>query len=114
MPIAGNYVLAVSMDIDPDHADLVNEVYDTEHIPYLLEVPGVIAATRGKGEAFRFFVGGAEKDVPAPAPAYTALYEIESPEVLTSPEWQSAVERGRWPGVRQYTSNRVTALYKVR
>ena len=40
-------------------------------------------------------------------PAYTALYELESPEVLVTPAWAAAVEKGRWPAqVRPHTRNR--------
>lgn len=33
------------MDVDPKEA-LFNQVYDTEHVPNLLKVPGVHAVTR--------------------------------------------------------------------
>lgn len=109
-----SYIFVVSMDVDPAHEALFNEVYDTEHIPYLLEVPGVRSARRLKGEPFQVAIGGEVKDMPAPSPVYTALYEIDGPEVLTSPEWQAAVEKGRWgPEVRPHTSNRSHALMKV-
>ena len=40
-------------------------------------------------------------------PRYSAIYEIESPDVLTSDAWASAVDQGRWPDeVRPYTTNR--------
>jgi hypothetical protein len=41
MPINTKYLFVASMDVDPDKEDLFNEVYDTEHIPNLLKVPGV-------------------------------------------------------------------------
>jgi hypothetical protein len=113
MTIESRYILVVSMDVDPAHEDFFNEVYDTEHVPYLLKVPGVHACTRAKGEPFQFAVGGEIKDVPAPSPVYTAIYEVDGPKVLTSPEWQKAVETGRWPSVRPHTSNRSHALFKV-
>jgi hypothetical protein len=50
MPINSKYVFVASMDVDLDKEDLFNEVYDTEHVPNLLNVPGVHAATRIKGE----------------------------------------------------------------
>ena len=108
------FLFVVSMDVDPAHEALFNEVYDTEHIPYLLEVPGVRAAYRMKGQPFAVAIGGEVKQMPAPNPVYTALYEIAAPEVLTSAEWQAAVEKGRWAThVRQHTSNRKHALMKV-
>lgn len=108
------YIFVVSMDVDPAHEALFNDVYDNEHIPYLLKVPGVRGASRMKGEPFAVAIGGEVKEMPAPSPVYTALYEIDGPEVLTSAEWQAAVEKGRWPTeVRQHTTNRKHALMKV-
>ncbi|MEL7467887.1 MAG: hypothetical protein AAFN27_05510 [Pseudomonadota bacterium] len=114
MPVTAAYLFIVSMDVDLAHEDLFNEVYDTEHIPYLLKVPGVVSAQRMKGEPFKVAVGGVINEMPAPSPVYTAIYEIESPDVLTSPEWQNAVETGRWPSVRPYTSNRSHQLMRMR
>ena len=46
-------------------------------------------------------------------PRYSALYEVESPEVLVSDAWAKAVEQGRWPGeVRPFTRNRRHVLYR--
>jgi hypothetical protein len=50
MPITSKYLFVASMDVEPDKENLFNEVYDTEHIPNLLTVPGVYAVTRIKGE----------------------------------------------------------------
>jgi len=114
MPIQSRYIFVASMDVDPDKEDIFNEVYDTEHVPNLLKVPGVHAVTRLKGEAFALSIGGAEKQVAHDGPRYSALYDIDSPEVLVSPEWAKAVEEGRWPThVRPYTRNRRHALYRV-
>ena len=115
MPINSNYLFVASMDVDPDKEALFNEVYDTEHIPNLLKVPGVRAVTRMAGEPFAMSIGGAEKKVAHDGPRYSAVYEIDGPQVLTSPAWAKAVEDGRWPGeVRPFTHNRRHALYKVR
>ena len=114
MPVSAKYLFIASMDVDPAHEDLFNEVYDTEHIPNLLKVPGVRAVTRIKSEPFAFAIGGEEKKVAHEGPRYSALYEIDGPQVLVSPEWAKAVEAGRWPGqVRPHTRNRRHALYKV-
>ncbi len=50
MPFSTKYVFVVSMDVDSDKEALFNEVYDTEHVPLILSVPGVRAATRLVGE----------------------------------------------------------------
>jgi hypothetical protein len=115
MPVKSKYLFVVSMDVDPAKEALFNEVYDTEHIPNLMKVPGVGAVTRAAGEPFAVSIGGEQKKVAHEGPRYTALYEIDSPAVLTSPAWAKAVEAGRWPGeVRPHTKNRRHALYKVR
>jgi hypothetical protein len=115
MPIESKYVFIASMDVEPDKEDIFNEVYDTEHIPNLLKVPGVHAVTRLKGESFVLSIGGAEKEIAHEGPTYSALYDIDGPHVLVSPEWAKAVEAGRWPNhVRPFTRNRRHALYKVR
>jgi hypothetical protein len=115
MPIKSKYLFVASMDVAPEKEALFNEVYDTEHVPALLKVPGVHAATRIAGEPFAVSIGGVEKQVTPEGPRYSALFEIDGPHVLVSPEWAKAVEHGRWPGeVRPFTSNRKHALYRVR
>src|SRR5919106_5983127 len=108
MPIKSKYLFIASMDVDPDKDALFNEVYDTEHVPNLLKVPGLIAVARFKREPVRLSIGGEIKTIEFEnEPRYSAVYEIESPEVLTSPTWAKAVEDGRWPAqVRPYTTNR--------
>ncbi|MHA1529403.1 MAG: hypothetical protein ACTSVG_10295 [Alphaproteobacteria bacterium] len=114
MPISAKYLFIVSMDVAPECEALFNEVYDREHVPNLLQVPGVRAVSRLKGEPFKVAIGGKVKQIDTPRPVYTALYEIDGPEVLTSPEWSAAVERGRWPAeVRPHTSNRRHALMRA-
>lgn len=114
MPLKSKYVFVASMDVEPDKEALFNEVYDTEHAPNLLKVPGVHSVTRMKGEAFAIAMGGVKKDVAHEGPRYSAIYEIDGPHVLVSPEWAKAVEVGRWPSqVRPFTRNRHHARYKV-
>jgi hypothetical protein len=115
MPIKSKYLFVASMDVAPDKEALFNEVYDTEHVPNLLKVPGVRAVVRMEGEPFAMSIGGEEKRVMHDGPRHSALYEIDSPDVLVSPEWAKAVEAGRWPGeVRPFTRNRRHALYRLR
>src|SRR6202030_2245549 len=97
MPINSKYVFVASMDVDPEKEDLFNEIYDTEHVPNLLNVPGVRSATRFKGESFMLSIGGGKKDVTHEGARYSAVYEIDGPHVLVSPEWAKAGEAGRWP-----------------
>ena len=112
MPIQSRYVLIASMDVDPPYEDLFNEVYDGEHVPHLLKVPGVRSVARLKGEPFTLAIANGFKEMPAPAPIYTAIYEIDHPDVLKSAEWAQAVEAGRWASeVRPHTKSRHHAVY---
>lgn len=115
MPIATKYLFFASMDVASEKEALFNEVYDQEHVPALLKVPGVISVSRLKQEPLEMMLGGERRTITAEGePAYTAIYEIESPEVLVSAEWAAAVEAGRWPGeVRPHTKNRRHVLRKV-
>jgi hypothetical protein len=115
MPIDSKYLFVVSMDVDVGKEALFHEVYDTEHIPNLLKVPGVRGVTRMAGEPFAVSIGGVEKQVTHEGPRYSAIYEIDGPHVLVSRDWAEAVEAGRWPSeVRPFTRNRRHALYRVR
>ncbi len=115
MPISTRYLFTASMDVEPDKEALFNEVYDQEHVPNLLKVPGVISVTRLTLEPLTLSNGDERRpSVVEGEPKHSANYEIESPEVLVSREWGEAVEAGRWPGeVRPYTSNRRHTLRKV-
>ena len=114
MPIQTRYVLSASMDVDPPKEALFNEAYDKEHIPKLLTVPGVVAVARFKCEPVTIIVGGERRTIVFEnEPRYSAFYEIESPEVLTSPAWAKAIDEGSWPGqIRPYTRNRRHLLYR--
>jgi hypothetical protein len=114
MPGEARYLFIVSMDVAPDKEALFNEVYDQEHVPNLLEVPGVLRVTRARSEDFAMTIGGERKEVPAASPRYVAIYELADAEVLASAAWAKAVEAGRWPGeVRPFTTNRRHSLAKV-
>ncbi len=115
MPITTRYLFIASMDIAPDKEALFNEVYDKEHVPTLMKVPGVLSITRLTAEPLTMSMGGERRTIVAEGePKYSAIYEIESPEVLVSKEWAEAVELGRWPGeVRPHTRNRRHVLRKV-
>ncbi|MGK0172537.1 MAG: hypothetical protein ACI9W2_004275 [Gammaproteobacteria bacterium] len=115
MPTNSRYFFVVSMDVDPDKEDFFNEVYDTEHVPYLNAVPGVLSATRTTREPLRMMLAGEERTMdPGDEPKYSVTYEIRSPDVLLSPEWAAAGERGQWASqVRPHTSNRRHILRKT-
>lgn len=108
MPVSSKYLFVASMDVEPDKESLFNEVYDQEHIPNLLKVPGVISVARYRMRELTMLIGGERKVMRFEnEPQHHALYEIESPDVLLSDNWGEAVEQGRWAQeVRPYTKNR--------
>ena len=108
MPLRTRYLFTAAMDVEPGKDAIFNEVYDKEHVPSLLQVPGVVSVARFRRRELEMFIGGERKKIVIDGePAYTALYEIESPGVLVTPQWAAAVEQGRWPAqVRPYTKNR--------
>ena len=114
MPIQTPYLFTAAMDVEPTREALFNEIYDGEHVPLILKVPGVVAAARFKRQELTMVIGGERKTIVVEhEPLYNALYEIESPEVLTSDAWAKAVDQGRWPGqVRPHTKNRRHVLYR--
>ena len=117
MAITGKWVFTAAMDVDADKEALFNEVYDKEHVPHLLQVPGVVSVTRAKLDTLRVTMGGETKTFSPQAqgrPRYACYVELENPDVLTSAAWSKAVDAGRWSGeVRPFTRNRQHTLHKV-
>ena len=109
------FLFTAAMDVDPAKEALFNEVYDTEHVPELLKVPGVFAVQRFTLVPLKMSIGGEVKTIVADGePKFSATYELESAEVLTSDAWAKAVEKGRWPAqVRPFTRNRRHTLRKL-
>jgi hypothetical protein len=109
------FIFIAAMDVDADKEALFNEVYDTEHVPELLKVPGVLAVHRTTLQPLKLAIGGEVKSIVfEDEPKYSAIYELESADVLTSSAWAKAVEVGRWGAqVRPYTRNRRHTLRKV-
>ncbi|MGH7392478.1 MAG: hypothetical protein ACREM3_23930 [Candidatus Rokuibacteriota bacterium] len=114
MAITTRYLFSAAMDVAPEREALFNEVYDREHVPLLLKVPGVVSVARFTREPVTMIIGGERKTIVVEdQPRYQALYELESPDVLVSEPWGKAVDQGRWPGeVRPYTKNRRHILYR--
>src|SRR3989442_8459343 len=99
MPTTSRYLFTASMDVEAAKEALFNEVYDREHVPTILKVPGVVSALRFKRRPLEMVIGGERKKIVIEGePTYTALYELTSPAVLVSPQFAKAVELGRWPG----------------
>ena len=115
MATRSRYLFIASMDVEPAKQAIFNEVYNTEHCPMLSQVPGVGLISRFELQDLNMSMGGETRTIKIEGePTHHAIYELESPEVLTSAAWAEAVEVGRWPGVvRPHTRNRRIALHRV-
>jgi hypothetical protein len=97
------YLYVVQMDVPPELEDDFNRIYDTQHIPEIMKVPGVLGVKRYVLE--RTAVPG--------VPKYTAVYRVASPDVPHSAAWIAASDTGDWkPRIRPHTTNRIHALYR--
>ncbi len=113
--LPGSYIFTASMDVTDDKEALFNEVYDTEHVPLFSKVPGVISIARFKTQDLVLAIGGERKAIVIEGePKYSAIYEVESPDVLSSDAWMEASEAGRWAEqVRPHTGNRKHTLRHI-
>jgi len=56
-------LFSAAMDVEPSREGLFNEVYDNEHVPLLLAVPGVISVARFKREELTMIIGGERRTI---------------------------------------------------
>ena len=69
-------LLLIAMNVAPEHENEFNEWYNSEHLPALGAVPGVLRARRYRG------TGATQR--------YAAIYHFANPDVPSSPSWKSA------------------------
>ena len=71
------YVYVVQMDI-PQHLEAeFNRIYDVDHVPTILKVPGVRSCARYRLE---------HSTIPT-MPRYLAVYEVDSADVMKTAAW---------------------------
>ena len=90
-----DYILVVQLDVPAAHDAEFNRLYDAEHVPNLLSVPGVSG-----GQRYRLEPGGGDM-LP-----YLAIYQIDSPELPESAAWQEKANTPGWLEVRKHISAR--------
>ena len=59
------YLFIASMNAEPDRESVFYEVYDTEHLPLILKVPGVLSAKRYETVPLIMVIGGQKKSLVA-------------------------------------------------
>ena len=96
-----DYILIVQLDVDKKHEKEFNELYDGEHVPNLLSVPGVVAGQRYELER------NGEDEL-----RYLAIYEIERPDIPDGDAWQKAATTPGWMSVRGHVTARRRGVFR--
>jgi hypothetical protein len=86
---AASHFYMVTFEIAREDEKDFNDIYDTEHVPNILRVKGVLGVIR-----FRDASPNAAGWL-----VYSALYLIERPDLPDTPEWKAASDTGRWAPV---------------
>ena len=82
-PAGAAALLLIAMNVAPEQEHEFNEWYNTEHLPQLGAVPGVLAARRYRG------TGATQR--------YAAIYHFANPDVPNSAAWKTAANTP-WTG----------------
>lgn len=99
LAFATPYMFTLMLDVEPQNEVAMNEVYDSEHIPALLQVEGLMNAARFLTRHVSL-------------PRYLTVYEISDPVVLRTASWEAAASVGRWRSdIAPYTFNKHRAVY---
>jgi hypothetical protein len=100
-PEGAGGLLLVGMTPAPEVETAFNAWYDTEHVPALARVTGVLSARRFRAQN-------------SSGPKYVALYHLASPEVITGPEWKRASESTPMPErIRPQISDRLRLVCRA-
>jgi len=87
MPHETRYLYVAQIAVPKSLEQRFTELYDEEHVPALMTVPGVRSCSRFK------LVWSDTPDMPE----YLATYDVDAPDVPKSPEWRKASGVGKWP-----------------
>lgn len=99
MSARGSGLLLVMIDIDPEHEEEFNRWYDEEHLPERVGCEGFLSGRR--------FVSVEGE------PKYLALYELESPEVLSGEAYQKMMPPSEWTKkISRHFTRQVRNVYR--
>lgn len=96
-----DYTLVVQLDVPEEHDAEFNRLYSVEHVPSLLSVPGV-----SNGQRYKLEQDGNDML------RYLATYDLESPDIIHSAEWEKKATTPGWMGVRQHISARRRGVFR--
>ena len=95
------YFYLVTFEIAPEDEAQFNEIYDTEHIPNILDVDGVLQVIRFRDA----------EPTPHGWLRYSALYLMARADLPSTPEWRAKSDIGRWaPVIRPRVKSREQRL----
>ncbi|MDE2688187.1 MAG: hypothetical protein OXI16_11915 [Chloroflexota bacterium] len=99
-----DYILLIQMDIPAELEDDFNRLYESEHIPNLLQVDGVHSCTRYRLES-------SSDDGMA---RYAAIYEVDAPDIHQTDKWrrQADIECDWMTKIRPNTYNRTFTSFR--
>jgi hypothetical protein len=97
------HIFVVQLDIPAEREAEFNRIYDTEHFPMLSKVPGIRSAARYRLE--HSTVPGMQR--------YLKIYEIDSPDVLKTADWEKAGRFGDWSTkIRPHLTSRHHSVFE--
>ena len=91
------FCMTITFEIDPADEIHFNDVYDNDHVPTIMKLPGMLEVIRdrdAKASEKGFLV-------------YTALYLYSTENLHETPEWKVLSDQGRWaPDIRPKLKSR--------
>ena len=93
---AGGVIIS-AMNIDPCAEEEFNDWYNTEHMPVLSKLPGMLTARR-----FKALEG---------KPDYIALYHVSDLSIYAKPSWTAVNETAWTKRMRRYQHNRTYFMF---
>jgi hypothetical protein len=91
------YCMTITFEIAPEDEAEFNDIYDNDHIPTILQLPGLLEVIRFRDAAPN------EKGFLV----YSAIYFMTKENLHETPEWKKLSDLGRWaPVIRPKVKSR--------
>ena len=96
-PGAAPHSMTITFEIAPEDEAEFNDIYDNDHIPTILQLPGLLEVIRFRDAAPN------EKGFLV----YSAIYFMTKENLHETPEWKKLSDLGRWaPVIRPKVKSR--------
>ena len=98
---AAPYWMMITFEIEPADDAEFNDIYDNDHIPTIMKLPGVLEVIRFR-DAHENEKGYL---------VYSALYLMDRENLHETPEWKKLSDMGRWmPVIRPKVKSRARRM----